>query len=552
MNINRNELASIFRNVFPFSCLNIIHFNLLLNNSEIVYFPAEKMVYLEGAPANYLYIIFKGQIEILKEKNHSLHQLNVLGDQFFFGEDALINIKKRQTSARTITDVILIKINFEKISQIRVEDTVFNKNLNIMISTYEHLVRKTFIRGADETIYYIGQPHKITLILKSILTIIAAFGIGILLVVLFNNRLLKFGGLLWGGGILSGICIIWMGWQFLEWSNDFFVFTNKRVINQQQALFSFETKQETPIKAIKSIQARKSFLARSLDFGDLEIRTFTGSIRLPYVPEIIFVEQIIVYLISRVKDFQGKEEKQAFEKDIRDRIIMEPSGQQIEFSDGQDNAFPGSLETGFPSDTNDEIYIQNDIIYHTHWTILFSKVFIPTSLLLAHVFLFLFLVVNQFAIVKTTIFNLVMALNCIALVGWSAYRFVDWKNDVFIISQDQLIDHDRRPFGMEEKQTAPIKNIQSIRYKRNGIFGLLFNFGTVFILIGEEEFTFNNVHRPADVQEALFAAKDRFHQREEEAEKKTLRKKAVDWISSYHQVIKDIHEDDHLNGDNGA
>lgn len=551
MNINRDELASIFRNVFPFSGLNIDHFNLLLNNSEVVYFPAEKMVYLEGTPAVYFYIIYKGQMEILKEKAHSLDQLNVLGHQFAFGEDALINIKKRQTSARAITDVILIKINFENISQIRVEDGIFNKNLNIMVSTYEHLIRKTLIRGADETIFYIGQPHKITLILKSILTLLAAFGVGILLVILFNNRLLPHGSLLWGGGILAGICIIWMGWQYLEWSNDLFVFTNKRVINQQQALFSFETKQETPIKAIKSIQAKKGFFARTLDFGDLDIRTFTGSIRLAYVPEIIFVEQIIAYLIARLKIFQGKEEKQAFEKDIRERILMKPSGQQIEFSNGHDRAFIGSLESGVSSEANDEFDLQNDIIYHTHWTILFSKVFIPITLFLVHVLLYLFLAVNQFSIVSTTIFNTIMAINCIALIGWSAYRFTDWKNDVYIISQEQLIDYDRRPFGMEEKQTALIKNIQSIRYKRNGIFGLLFNFGTVFILIGDEEFTFNNVHRPANVQETLFAAKDRFQRKEEEAEKKSQRKKAVDWIDSYHQVVNDLREDDQQDGMNG-
>ncbi|MDO9546404.1 MAG: cyclic nucleotide-binding domain-containing protein [Pelolinea sp.] len=551
MNISRDELARIIRNVFPFIALENDHFDLILINSEVVYFPVGKMVYIEGTPSAYFYIIFKGQVEILKEKNHSLDQINVIGGQFAFGEDALINVQKRQTSARSITDVILIKIDPEMINQIREEDVVFNKNLAILVSSYKQLIRKTLPRTAEETIFYIGQPHKSIIILKSILTLITAFGIGILLIVMFNNGLLANRGLLWGGSILAGLSVLWMGWQFLEWSNDLFLFTDKRIINQQQALLSFETKQETPLIAIESLQARKSFFSRAFDFGDLEIRTFTGAMRLPFVPEIIYVEQIISHLMARSRNLVGEEEKQEFEKDIRERITMRTSGEQIEFSDDPDRTVNRSLESNDNQDEIDELGIYPDIVYHTHWTILFSKVFIPLTLFLAHVFLYIFLLFNQFAIINANIFNTIMAINGIFLICWSVYRYIDWKNDVYIISKDQLIDIDRRPFGMEEKRAAPIKNIQLIRYKRNGIFGLLFNYGTVFTRVGDEEFTFNNVRRPADVQEALFTAKDRYHRMEQEAEKQTQRKKAVDWIDSYHQVVKDLREDDQLDSKNG-
>jgi uncharacterized membrane protein YdbT with pleckstrin-like domain len=394
-------------------------------------------------------------------------------------------------------------------------NAAFRNNIDTMITSYNHLVSKTINLGKDETVCYIGQPHPIIVVLKMIFALIAVFGLSILLVILFNSGLLAYHVLLWGGGMLGVTVLVWIGWQFLEWSNDLFFFTDKRMINKQRSLFSYEIKQETPILAIESVQVRKSFLGRGLDFGDLEIRTYTGSMRLPFVPDIASVQHILTYLMERRKDLWEEKEKQAFEKDIRERITQRASLRETGFEN-----YPDQLSSQTSSDSifqgSDDLEVPIDIVYRTHWTILFAKIFIPVLLF----------------------------INSIVLLSWSAYCFADWRNDVYIITEDQLIDIDRRPFGIEEKRAAPINNVQSIRYKRNGIFGMLLNFGTVYIRIGDEEFTFDNVHRPAEVQEVLFSAKEHFHQMEEDAEKYAQRKKAVDWIDSYHQIINENHGDD--------
>ena len=544
MNFNRKKLAGTLRKVFPFNDLENEHIDLLLNNVEIVFFPAEKMVYLEGTPASFFYILYQGRLEILKEKQHALFQLNDLSECFSFGEDALTKSQKRRTSARAITDVILIKISKAILAQVCQENEGFRDNIKTIIASYNHLVHKIIDLGKEETVFYIGQPHPINVVLKMIFALLSVFGLSILLIILFNSDLFAYHILLWGEGVLAGTVLLWIGWQFLEWSNDLFFFTNKRIINQQRSLFSYEIKQETPISAIVSIQARRSFLGRSLDFGDLEIKTFTGSMRLPFVPEITSVQKILTYLVERRKDLREEEEKQAFAKDIKERITQKASVREIGFEN-----HPDQTSSQIPS--SDSVFKRSgisaapeDIVYRTHWTILFSKVFIPTLLLISHILLYFFLTANQIITIGNSTLNVILLINSIVLLIWSIYRFVDWRNDVYIITRDQLIDIDRRPFGIEEKRAAPIKNIQSIRYKRNGIFGLLFNFGTVYTRIGDEEFTFDNVYRPAEVQEALFAAKERFHQMEEDTEKRVQRKKAVDWIESYHQIINEKRDDD--------
>ena len=216
MNVNRRKLAGTLRKAFPFNDLEEEHVDLFLDNAEIVFFPAEKMVYLEGTPALFFYIIYQGQVEIMKEKHHALFQLNNLREGFSFGEDALTKSQKRRTSARAITDVILMKISKEILSQVGMRNTTFWNNINTMITSYDYLVCKTINLGKDETVCYIGQPHPIIVVLKMIFALLAVFGLNILLIILFNSGLLTYRVLLWSGGMLTVSALVWIGWRYDE------------------------------------------------------------------------------------------------------------------------------------------------------------------------------------------------------------------------------------------------------------------------------------------------------------------------------------------------
>ena len=89
---------------------------------------------------------------------------------------------------------------------------------------------------------------------------------------------------------------------------------------------------------------------------------------------------------------------------------------------------------------------------------------------------------------------------------WWLYQFFDWYNDRYIILNDQIFDINKKPFGREERRSASIFNIQSIRFEKSGLAGILFNFGTVYIRIGDEEFTFDQVPNPAEVQRTIYQA----------------------------------------------
>jgi hypothetical protein len=119
---------------------------------------------------------------------------------------------------------------------------------------------------------------------------------------------------------------------------------------------------------------------------------------------------------------------------------------------------------------------------------------------------------------------------------WWLFQFFDWWNDQYLITRDQIIDIYRRPLGMENRRTAAVSNIQSIRFERRGILGLLLNFGTVYIRVGDEEFTFDNVSNPARVQESLFSVLERSISRLKKSETTQQQQNLAEMIETYHQI----------------
>ncbi len=79
------------------------------------------------------------------------------------------------------------------------------------------------------------------------------------------------------------------------------------------------------------------------------------------------------------------------------------------------------------------------------------------------------------------------------------------------LAQRHLPDHDGpdRGFGPEtlgkvRRRSAPLENVLSIEYERKGLWGYLFNFGTVYISVGSTKLTFDFVYNPSEVQQDIF------------------------------------------------
>ncbi|MDO9121962.1 MAG: hypothetical protein Q7U31_09255, partial [Anaerolineaceae bacterium] len=127
---------------------------------------------------------------------------------------------------------------------------------------------------------------------------------------------------------------------------------------------------------------------------------------------------------------------------------------------------------------------------------------------------------------------LILAVSC---WGWWIYQYQDWQNDVYIITDDQLVDVCKKPLGLDERRSAPVKNIQTVEFERKGLINLVLNFGTVTIKIGNEKLTFNNVYQPSEVQAEIYAR----YRTTLETAKKNEQQKFVEWIKTYEEIKKE-------------
>jgi hypothetical protein len=182
------------------------------------------------------------------------------------------------------------------------------------------------------------------------------------------------------------------------------------------------------------------------------------------------------------------------------------------------------------------------VTYRTHWFILLKKIFLPSLLVLCCVILSILYLANSITFLTPVIFFFLDVFLLIIGFAWAYYEYYDWRDDVYVVTMDQIIDIYRKPLSTELRRAAPIRNIQSLQYKRNGIIGLLLNFGTVKILVGNEDFTFDLVYTPADVQQLIF---ERFLDFSENARSFEQRRMA-DWLVAYDQFRqKQERDDDH-------
>jgi len=128
--------------------------------------------------------------------------------------------------------------------------------------------------------------------------------------------------------------------------------------------------------------------------------------------------------------------------------------------------------------------------------------------------------------------------------GWLVYRVMDWSNDKFEVTNEQIIDIDRKPFGTESRNAAQLENILGTNYERRGILGNLFNYGTVYITVGGSKLAFEDVMDPATVQSDIDRRRMARQAKQTETKIAGERDRMAEWLAFYHQSAEQFKEEE--------
>jgi uncharacterized membrane protein YdbT with pleckstrin-like domain len=130
---------------------------------------------------------------------------------------------------------------------------------------------------------------------------------------------------------------------------------------------------------------------------------------------------------------------------------------------------------------------------------------------------------------------------------WFIYKVLDWSNDKFEVTNEQIIDIDRKPFGTESRNAAQLESILGTNYVRRGLIGNIFNFGTVYITVGGSKLAFEDVMDPATVQSDIDRRRMARKQQKDEAVVNAERERMAEWLATYHRSAPGFQEEEQNN-----
>ncbi len=89
--------------------------------------------------------------------------------------------------------------------------------------------------------------------------------------------------------------------------------------------------------------------------------------------------------------------------------------------------------------------------------------------------------------------------------GYAFYRFLFWYYNVYILTNERIVDLDLRGVLAREMSFTTLNHIEDVSPKTVGVFETFFNYGSVLIETAAEkpEFKFENVPRPDIVADRI-------------------------------------------------
>ncbi|HEX9058526.1 MAG TPA: PH domain-containing protein [Ktedonobacterales bacterium] len=335
---------------------------------------------------------------------------------------------------------------------------------------------------AGETPIFVHRQHPIFLVLSSLplaLTIIA-------LVVVFilrtgSPRLDALLFILQFVLVIVGIILLlkWLILDLPDWLFNIYVLTDRRLIDASG--FFTPNRKEANLDRIQQVQVdRTNIFEYLLDLGDVRVVTAGAQGDLTF--------DGIAHPLQ-IAD-QIREAEAGYRKGARTTAdVVEPKHPVVKkvLDDlarpivvDQPQAQPHRTFGGFLRRPAMIRYLDNEVVMnyiYRHWFVLFRREIFPALLLIVSVTLG-----SVLATYLHVAFWSVVAVGVLASVVWGGLIYLNYADDVFILTTDRIIDIDRFVFVFfEGRKQADYSKVQDVRVSVDTLIARIFNFGDITV-----------------------------------------------------------------------
>lgn len=296
----------------------------------------------QGEPGDTFYIIDSGQVRVLRHTEPGAPQtvLSYLGPGQHFGEMALLTGRPRNATVQAILDTRLLYLRKADFDRLLNKHPHLREMLNVEAELREWLSAKRFPwESPDEVTAWFSKKHWCVLACS-------IFWPGLLLLLLLGTAttlsLLDMGteltlGLIWIPSlVLATMLTGWLLWNWYDWTNDYYVVTNKRVVHVERVALISTRRSEAPLVRLQDVSVvTPGILAHLLGFGNVILQTAgaTGQVVFQHLPNPNRVGERIFEMMTISRQEMITEERQRIRAGLLGQLeLAEEEGEKPERS----------------------------------------------------------------------------------------------------------------------------------------------------------------------------------------------------------------------------
>ena len=552
-----------------------------------VRYSSDQVVFEYGAESDKFYLIDTGQVRVRRRDDSGAETIvRFLGPGQFIGEVGLLRNEPRNATIETVVETTLFSISKDNFTAMLGRVSSVKKLLEAAAGPREVPLGRFGWQEQDEVTVWVAHRNIMPLIFESVggLTL----GLGTALVAAVIAFYLQQRGLLsstqqWVllAAATALFSLTWI-WYIVDWTNDYLVVTNRRIVHVERYGLIRETREEIPVQVVQDvIIQRKGPLAAVLGLATITVTSIGGKLTFTHAPNPEYIQELILDQRTRVQHESRREEDKA----IRGRLLkvlvptslvrppelphLVPSTQNAlvlvpapQTQPLEPQAVPsGAQPTAVRKSTWREwlhrlrprtrVEESGEITWRKHWLVLVGRLVGPIFLLLAGPTASIALWLSRGRLERVFKYSpeavLVPLLLIVPAFIWSLWEYRVWGGDIYILSTNRIVDIERLPFGLREtRRESTLDRIQDIDVNIPNLWSRIFDMGNVTIKTagGGANFIFFSVAHPHSVQRDIFHRLAEFHRKEQEQQRRQRFDEMAKWLEVYNQLTTRVPAED--------
>jgi hypothetical protein len=512
--------------------------------TKTAYLP-DQVVFSQGEQAQEFFIVYSGNVKIVTEEDGEERQLRNLNLGDFFGEEALLNDELENYSVKAVENAELLHMQADDFA-------LFLNNyphIKSRISTTVRSRRSADVRfdswlQPDEVVNFMVRRHWIYLVSGMVLPV---------LIFVVSLALLGFAFTIdtnWVKILAAAFVVFGAAyglWKALDWGNDYYIVTSKRVVALEKVIGLYDSRTEAPLTSVLSNDVTRSLLGQILNYGDVSVRTYMGMVVMRGADKPYELVHFIESYKKRATRIDKEQELKKIEKTVREARRQGTQKLSWETIEAQPVAKAVSQMTSASKTalnirtlTKMRFEVGEVITYRRHWYNLIARIWWIILLMVLVAALTAWLTANAMPLAVGCSLSTIAE---ILLIGTLGYNVWDWANDIFQLTKTQIIDIDKKPLGEEKKKTASLDAPDMrIEHVRPNLIANLLNFGNVVVYIGQTPFNLEGVFNPDQVHQEVAARREALLYQKLQASESREQERLLNYMSAFYKQSREAPE----------